>query len=185
VVPGSLATLRGTNLQGTNVQVSLNGVTSRLLFTSSDQINFAVPAELTGATAQLAVTVNGVASTAFTVNLAQSSPGIFVPGILNQDYTVNSPTNPAPTGSFVQIFATGLLPPDGSGTVEVQLHDQPPIRPTYAGPAPQLPGVQQVNARIPEGWPTMTTDVAVCTTVSGQRACSPKVRISMIQAQQP
>lgn len=183
VVPGSLGTLKGTNLQGAAVSVTLNGKAARLLYTSGDQINFEVPSDLTGATAQLVVTVNNVPSSAMTVNVAQSSPGIFVPGILNEDNTVNSASNPAKTGTFVQIYATGLLPAQGSAAVEAKLHDQVYTTLPYAGPAPGIPGVQQVNLMIPAGWPTMTTEVLLCSTAGGVRSCSPPVKISIMQQQ--
>ncbi|MEJ7605526.1 MAG: IPT/TIG domain-containing protein [Bryobacteraceae bacterium] len=122
-VAGSLATLKGSALNGTNLSVTINGLPARVLFASNDQINVQIPAGLTGATVQVIVTANGVTSTPFIAPLAAVSPGIFVPGILNQDNTVNSPTNPAKLGSIVQIYATGLLMPDGSGTVNARIHD--------------------------------------------------------------
>jgi uncharacterized protein (TIGR03437 family) len=154
-----------------------------LLFTSSDQINFEVPFDVTGTTAQLVVNANGIASSPTMVSIAQASPGIFVPGILNQDFTVNSPSNPARAGTFVQIYATGLLPPNGSGQVEAKLHDVIITSLPYAGPAPGIPGVQQVNLQIPSYFPTMTTEVLLCSTAAGQRACSPPVKISVMAAQ--
>jgi uncharacterized protein (TIGR03437 family) len=183
LVPGSLATIKGANLQGANVTLTLNGTPARLLFTGSDQINFEVPASLTGTTAQLMVTVNGVASSPMTVNLAAANPGIFVPGILNQNNSVNSPSNPASAGSFVQIYATGLLPANGQGQVEAKLHDLILTTLPYAGPAPGIPGVQQVNLQIPSYYPTMTTEVLLCTTAGGARVCSPPVKISVVATQ--
>jgi uncharacterized protein (TIGR03437 family) len=183
LVAGSLATIQGTNLAGTNVSLTLNNRPARLLFTSSDQINFEVPSDLAGTTAQLVVTANGVAGSPMTVNVAQNNPGIFVPGILNQDFTVNSASNPAKAGTFVQIYATGLLPPNGLGEVEAKLHDLILTSLPYAGPAPGIGGVQQVNLQIPPYYPTMTTEVLLCSTVSGQRACGPPVKISVMAAQ--
>ncbi|HYP13170.1 MAG TPA: IPT/TIG domain-containing protein, partial [Bryobacteraceae bacterium] len=183
LVPGSLAIIRGTNLGGANLQVTFNGIAARTLYTSSDQLNVEVPAALTGTTAQLVVTAGGVASAPVTVNLAAVSPGIFVPGIRNQDSSVNGPQTPAPTGSYVSVYATGLLPAGATtGNVEVIMHGYT-LQPSYAGPAPGVPGVQQVNLQIPLGWPTMLTDIALCNTAGGQRTCSPGVRISLLQAQ--
>ena len=183
VARGSLITLRGTNLGGNNVSVTFDGRPARILYTSSDQLNLQVPAELTGNTASLVVTANGVASAPMTVNIAGANPGIFTPGILNQDSSVNSPTNPANTGSFVQIYATGVLGPEGTGIVEARLHDQVYGNLPYAGPAPGIPGVQQINLQIPEGWPTMTTEVLLCTTAGGTRQCSSPVKIHIRQVQ--
>lgn len=163
--------------------LTLNGTPAKLLFTSSDQINFEVPATLTGSTAQLVVTASGVPSVPMTTNLAAASPGIFVPGILNQNSTVNGASNPAPAGTFVQIYTTGLLPANGQGQVEAKLHDQIITSLPYAGPAPGIPGVQQVNLQIPPYYPTMTTEVLLCTTAGGVRACSPPVKISVMATQ--
>jgi uncharacterized protein (TIGR03437 family) len=180
LVGGSLATIKGTNLAGSNVTVTFNGVPARILYTSGDQINLQVPAELAdAATANLVVTVNGVPSQTASVNLAPVGPGIFEPGILNQDNSVNSAASPARTGTIVQIFATGLLPPGGQAAVEAKLHDQVYTSMPYAGPAPGIPGVQQVNLQIPESWPAMTTEVLLCSTARGVRACSLPVRISI------
>lgn len=182
LVRGSLGTLKGANLAGTNVGVTFNGTPAAILYKAADQINFQVPANLpAGNTAQLVVTVDGSQSAAFTVNLASVSPAIFNPGILNQDNTVNGPANPALVGSIVQIFTTGLLPPEG-GTVDVKIHDRGNLTPLYAGDAPGIPGLQQVNVRVPADLPTMTTEVVVCGTASsGQRACSPAGKITLRQ----
>jgi uncharacterized protein (TIGR03437 family) len=63
--------------------------------------------------------------------------------------------------------------------VEAKLHDQTYASLPYAGPAPGIPGVQQVNLPIPESWQAMTTELLVCSTASGVRACSPPVKISI------
>ena len=47
------------------------------------------------------MTVDGVSSAPLTVPLADLSPGIFNTGILNQDNSINSPSNPALTGSVI------------------------------------------------------------------------------------
>lgn len=184
VAGGSLVTIKGTNLGGSGVSVMFDTFPARVLYSSADQINVQVPAELgSRQSARLVVTVNGVQGDGTTVNLAPVAPGIFVPGILNQNNTVNAVDNPAATGTMVQIFATGLLAADGTGTVEAKLHDQFYTNLPFVGPAPGLPGVQQVNLMIPEGWPTMTTEVVLCSTAGGQRVCSTPARISIRQQQ--
>lgn len=183
VARGSLVTLRGRNFGAANVAVTFDGKAARALYTSAEQINVLVPEDLPGNTAQTIVTVNGTASAPVTVNVVAANPGIFTPGILNEDNTVNSPSNPAAAGSTVQIYATGLLPPDGRGNVDVRLHDIGSARRPFAGNAPGLPGVQQVNVFIPEYFPTMTTEVSLCTDAGGQRRCSAPVKIHLRAAQ--
>jgi uncharacterized protein (TIGR03437 family) len=179
LVPGSLATVKGSNLAGSDVKVTFNGIPANVLYTSSGQLNFQVPAELAGqSSAQMMVTVNGRSSASQNVLLTANNPGVFVPGILNQDNSVNAATAPALVGSIIQIYATGLLPANGSGTVEARIHDRTISHVEYAGPAPGIPGVQQVNLFIPSDLQAMTTDLVLCSTVGGVRACSPPVQVS-------
>ncbi len=159
VAPGSLATLFGSRLAGASVSVTFDGSAARLLFVSAGQINLLVPPDLSGrSAAELVVTVDGVSSAPARVALAPVAPGIF--GILNEDNRINGPAAPALTGSVVQIFATGL-PDEGRGAM-VRIHDREITTPRYAGPAPGLIGVQQLNAEVPADLPAMTTEVRVC-----------------------
>ena len=150
-------TIQGENLAGKDVSVAFDGEAAKVTYSAASQINVLVPADLASNTAQLVVTVNGVASQPQTVNLVDAAPGVF--GILNQDGTVNSPSNPAVAGTVIQVFATGLLGPNGSGMIDAKLHDQVVTDPPFAGAAPGIPGLQQVNLLIPQYYPTMSTDV--------------------------
>ena len=171
VAPGSLATIMGANLAGTDVSVTFDGTPARILYASAGQINLQVPAGLAGKTsASMVVTVDGVSSAPSTVFLAASAPAVFQNGILNQDNSVNGPARPAAPGSVLQIFLTGM-PSTG---VTVRIHDREVI-PQYAGPAPGLEGVQQVNALAPADLPAMTTDVVVC----AAGGCSHPARVTL------
>jgi uncharacterized protein (TIGR03437 family) len=107
------------------------------------------------------------------VALAAANPGVFAGAILNQDNSVNSAENPAEAGSVVQVFLTGL----GEGGATVRVHDRAFSEAIYAGPAPGLIGVQQVNARIPADLQTITSDLVICSGPS----CSAPRRISVRQ----
>ena len=160
VVPGSLTTLMGSNFGGKSVSVTFDGLPGTVTFSNATQINLLVPSALgSKTTSQLVVVVDGNSSQPGTVNVAPFFPAIFVGGVLNQDGTPNSTSNPASVGSVIQVFATGL---SGPGTIIGHLHDRIINIPYYAGPAPGLPGVQQVNLTIPSDLPAMTTAVAVC-----------------------
>jgi uncharacterized protein (TIGR03437 family) len=180
LVAGSLGTLFGSRFSGRDLSVTFDGVPARVLFSKEDQINLLVPAELSGrAVSQVVVKVDGVASAPLAVQLAAFAPGIF--GTLNQDYTVNGLNNPAPVGTVIQVFATGL-PENASATILARVHDREAELPLYAGPAPGFPGVQQVNVRIPDDLPAMTTDVRLCAQPPGrpaERVCSPPSRITL------
>jgi uncharacterized protein (TIGR03437 family) len=174
LVAGSLATITGSNLGGQNVSVTFNTVPAPLLYTGASQINLQVPAEMAlKTTAQMIVTVDGQ-SAAQTVGLALVSPAIFNSGILNQDNSVNSVSHPADLGSAIQIFATGLLSP-GSGTITARIAGRNIPTPSYAGPAPGIPGLQQVNLIIPADLPPGPTSLQVCAVGAdpNQSVCSP------------
>jgi uncharacterized protein (TIGR03437 family) len=178
VVPGSLATLLGSHLAGSSVSVTFGSSTASLLYAGEHQITLLVPQELAGhASATMTTTVKGVSSQQ-NVNLTDIAPGVFA--ILNQDSSLNSPGNDAEGGSIVQVFATGL-PPAGIGTITAKIHDVWITSPAFAGPAPGFAGLQQVNLRVPAGWPRMDTSVILCGTslATGARTCSPQAPLSV------
>jgi uncharacterized protein (TIGR03437 family) len=161
VVPGELASVFGSNLAGQNVTVAFNGIQANLLYTGAQQINLRVPAALAGQTsAQLVVTADGVSSAPFSVPLTSVAPALFTPGVLNQDYSVNSPSHPAQLGSVLQIFGTGM--PDSGGAVTVTIQNRGNLVPLYAGAAPGLPGMQQVNVMVPADLKAETSNLIVC-----------------------
>ena len=126
----------------------------------------------------MVVTVDHVQSAPVTVNLASSAPGIFPRGVLNQDSSVNEAANPAAAGSVLQIFATGLLPPEG-GAVEARLGDQVMTSLEYSGEAPGIPGLQQVNLRVPADAAAGNLSLQVCNSSGSVPVCSPAVTVSV------
>ncbi len=86
--------------------------------------------------AQVVVTVDGVASAPFTVSLAPFAPGIFANGMLNQDDSVNSAKQPAAPGSIIQIYATGL---SGTGVITANIGSEVVRNPTMGARLPDLP----------------------------------------------
>ncbi len=187
VSPGLIATMFGTNLapfpaaaeNGTvlpivlaGTQVLVNGGSVPLFFASPDQINFQVPENISGASAEVVVVSNGVFGLPATVSLEEETPGIFsITGsgsgqgaVLNENSTLNSANNPAPNGSIIMIYAAGLgtvepAVPAGhaAGTEPLSRTQKTPLvliggvpaEISYSGLAPGLVGVYQVNARIP------------------------------------
>lgn len=178
VVAGSLATIVGTNLAGESVTVAFDGIEAGLLYTSGGQINLLVPAALAGkSSAAVVVTVDGVSSAPATATLAAAAPGVFANGILNQDNSPNGLANPAAPGSVLQIWLTGMAAPQRwfNTAVTVKIHDRGNLVPLYAGEAPGIGGVQQVNVAVPGDLPAMTTDLVVC----AGGACSRPVRVTL------
>jgi uncharacterized protein (TIGR03437 family) len=109
-----------TKLQGTSVTV--NNLPAALYYVDPAQVNFQVPAGVSG-TASVQVTVNGIASNTVTGASSSSSPGIF-PVIVNGvnyaggvfasdnkyigDPSAGSAFRNAKPGDVIQLFATAL-----------------------------------------------------------------------------
>jgi uncharacterized protein (TIGR03437 family) len=161
-----------TNLAGTDVLV--NGKPVPMLYTSSSQINAIVPYETAGSSVATVQVFYLGQSTVWSVPLAPAAPGIFTldstganqAAVLNQDGSVNGPTQPAARGSVIQIFATGI-PVTGAVTGSVTPAPVSNATPSvsvvigganatvnYAGPAPDaIAGLIQINALVPDAAP--------------------------------
>lgn len=165
-----------TNSDG-GTQVLFDGVAAPILYTSATQINTAIPCSVAGkASTQMVVQYLGASSSPFTVPLSAAAPGIFTINgsgsgeavVLNQDYTLNGPSNPAARGSAVSFYATGIGPTspcvDGQTyQTNFPLATLPVIagvgnlgaQVLYAGQAPYfMTGVDQINIVVPSGSPT-------------------------------
>ena len=87
--------------------------------------------------------------------------------------------HPAGPNSIVQVFATGL---SGTGTITAKLNGQTIAAPYYAGAAPGLLGVQQVNLQLPADLAGPTASVSVCGGATpDQQVCSPAIQITVAQ----
>lgn len=174
-----------------NVQVTFNDQPVPLYYVSPTQINFYVPMGApTSGTVDMEVvqTTTGRVYAAGPVGMNTYSPAVvssqFPPdklrqaAVINQDNTINSPTNPAPRGSIITIYAVGQgsvpnAPPDGTPApsnppLETPFIPRVIIKATYvdeytpgvgdppdkkfvkfSGLAPGLIGVWQINVQIP------------------------------------
>jgi uncharacterized protein (TIGR03437 family) len=129
VAPGSLASIFGSNLAAQTqsatdfplpsslggASVTIGNVTAPLLYASATQINFQVPSSLSAGTSKLVVNGPGGASSAFTVTIASSAPGIYQSGVnravaQNQNGSVNASDTPAASGSVITVYLTGIGP---------------------------------------------------------------------------
>jgi uncharacterized protein (TIGR03437 family) len=172
IAPGSFATVYGATLTGKVVQVVFNGYPATVVFDAAGQINLLVPSVLSASTpAGVYATIDGVISNTLSVSMAANAPGIFNPGVLNQDNSVNQASTPAPTGSYIQIFMTGL---SIAGPVTVNIGTQTNLSAVYAGVVPSIPGLEQVNVQIPLG---LTPSGTVQLTVCSQGTCSPAANL--------
>jgi uncharacterized protein (TIGR03437 family) len=205
VAQGSLATLFGGGLTPDTVTISSTTwpktAANRQLVVNDDlqapiyyigpkQVNFQVPSNAALGAARIAIrtadTGELVAGGGLLVSAA--APGVFTANqsgsgqaaVLNQDFTVNSSSNPAPAGSIVSIYGTGqgqvspavsdgsaagssplsntVAVPTSSGTA--CLNNQPSMCVAigsgfgdvkYSGLAPGYIGLWQINVLIPSG----------------------------------
>jgi len=186
VSPGSLAIIKGSHLKGASVSVTFDGTPATMLSGDDSSITVQLPpALIPGQTSQLQVTADGNKSALLAVPISDLAPAIFANGIVNEDSSANSQSNPATVGSQLQIFSTGLIPAV-QVPIMVKLHDRQ-LTPVFAGPAPGQMGVNQVNVVIPDDLPAMTTQVSVCgygMLNPSQAICSPPVDVTLQQPAQ-
>jgi uncharacterized protein (TIGR03437 family) len=157
-------------------QVLVNNVAAPLFYVGPTQINFflsnsAPTSGTVTVTVQSASTGQVLGSSELPV--AAAAPGLFTldssgsgqVAAINQNGTVNGPSNPAPWNSVVSFYGTGAgmipnAPPDGMATtgplstsvvpqVIIGAQYVPAGNVQYSGLAPYLVGVWQVNVLIP------------------------------------
>jgi uncharacterized protein (TIGR03437 family) len=160
-----------TTLGGTMVLV--NGSPAPMLYASSLRLDFQAPFTLTpGTLANVQVQTGGQMSASVPVEVVSAFVGVFTVQTngrgqavaLNQDGTVNSSAEPAPRGSFVSLYVTGLGTVTPGATAGSAASTSPLSRVnnavailvgglaanvTYAGLAPGLVGTYQMNFQVP------------------------------------
>ena len=174
-----------TSLNG--AQVLFDGRPAAMIYGSASQANVIVPYEVANqAATTMSLQFGGVKSAAWAIPVAASAPGIFTlassglgaAAVLNEDNSVNGPSNPAARGSIIQIYATGegqTSPPGVTGSVtgsdlktpvlsvKVTIGGQDAFV-QYAGSAGvAVAGLLQVNAVVPQ---SVAPGAAVPITVS-------------------
>ncbi len=169
VAPGMILTLFGQHMGPTATRVFLNGWEAPVLYASANQLNIQVPWELEpGAPVDFEVQSAGRSSRFLRLNRVDRAAGQIFRVFLNQDGTLNSPSNPAALGSVVSLWATGLgntNPPAATGEIfpleprplasRLTMSSYPRINleVLYAGAAPGfISGLNQVNVRLPSSY---------------------------------
>lgn len=173
-----------------DVSVFVAGIPAPLFYASPEQINFQVPSNtplglqeiqvIKASTGQIIASsqarIDPVAPGLFTANSTGTGPL----AVSNQDFSVNSGTNPAKAGSIIHLYGTGMgivsgAPPDGTPAPQqpVPTDEKPQvfINPTtgpvpdsdvlYSGLAPGFVGVWQIDVRVPKDVPIGDVPVAV------------------------
>ncbi len=177
-------------------------VNAPLFYASDGQVNLQVPWEFAGqaqTTLSAATGPSNVGGMPQTVSLAPFAPGIFATNsqgtgqgaILDANYHLVDAANPAPGGSTVLIFCTGLgavtnQPPTAS-PASLSTRSATTTLPTvtiggasakvsFSGLAPGYVGLYQVNAQVPVG---LATNNAVPVVISIGGAVSNTVTIAV------
>jgi uncharacterized protein (TIGR03437 family) len=192
VAPGEVIAISGTalgigmaNASMSNTSVTFDGVTAPLLSVTTTQLTAIVPFEVNSkASVQVQVTVSGQKSTAVTLNVAPALPGIFTlagtgsgqAAVLNQDGSVNGPSNPAAKGSVIAIYGTGGgVTSPASVTGQVVTSPLPRLTATvaatiagetsqitYSGGSPGLlSSVMQINVIVPSDAPSGSQSLSI------------------------
>ena len=198
--------------------MTFDGVPAAALYAAGGQINVITPQSLQGkSTTHVCSVLNGQPSNCLDMPVRPASPGIFISSLwdngvyayasaMNQDGTSNSADHPAPVGSIISLFLTGLgsvtpATPDGGTTpnpppsqdlTPVVTFTWPGSDPgvsfvsvpvlLYSGPAPlEVEGLAQINFAIPgppEGLVFGSPTIVVTTRLpDGTFAYSPPVTI--------
>jgi adhesin/invasin len=225
--PGSVTTIFGSNLANSAVQSStatlptslggvsvfVNGAAAPLYFVSPGQINFQLPYDVLGnlptGTAFVNVCRQNSCSPVVSILVEPRAPGILIYGAgqaiaQNSDFTLNSPTNPAATGSFVTVYLAGLGALDNPVATGASAPSAPlsnalatvsatlggtTAKVTFAGLTPGFVGLAQVNVQIPNLAPgnysliiTAGSDASSPATLSitGGAAASPQFLMSSV-----
>ena len=173
------------SLQG--VSVTVNGIAAPVLALADrngvEQVNFQTPFEIEGQpSASVVVARAGHASAAVAVPVLSAQPAIFTFGgslavaVHNADYSLVTSARPLARGEYAFAYASGLgpvsnQPADGVGAptevlaaahadVRVTLAGEP-CEVEFAGLAPGLVGVYQVNSRVTADAPAGVQDLVI------------------------
>jgi len=157
-----------------STRLTVGGLTAPLVYVSSNQINFQVPFEVTGTTADVVVSTPAGGSVTVRAAVAAVQPGIFyntatgLGAIVHNSDGVLTTTRPARAGDFLQIYVTGL----GAVSPAVPTGFPAPVSPlavttrqpqvtiggrpatiAFSGLAPGFAGLYQLTVQVPSGAP--------------------------------
>lgn len=208
VARGSLVALFGTQLSnstrdagGVNLPFELDGVTvsvagiaARLYYISPGQINFVMPNGVaTGDTVAFTVNNNGILSSG-KVKIVTAAPGVFTftsdgkgraaaqCGRISPDgLSFNLTPPPCSVGNESQfnvltIYGTGWR---NTASIQVKIGDQT-LNPTYAGPQPDFPGIDQINVTLVKDLAAKADQDITVTIVAATNIDSNKSQISFL-----
>ena len=127
-----------------NTRVLIGGYTAAIIYASSTQVSAIVPYDIAGKTSTFVqVEYQGQRSNAETVQVLNTAPGVFTQDLsgqgpavaLNQDGSMNSPSNPEAVGRTITVMATGegqTIPPGINGKLADEAVLPQPVAPVSA-----------------------------------------------------
>jgi uncharacterized protein (TIGR03437 family) len=158
------------------VQVTVNGLPAPLYYVTPTQLAAIVPYGVTGSIAKVQVFNNNVASNAVTEWISNTAPGVLTQSqnglgygdVIHLDGTLVNANSPAQIGETVSVYLTGLgavsptIPDGAAGPSDPNALAKAAATITayiggvqatvgYAGLAPQLAGLYQINLTVPAG----------------------------------
>ncbi len=150
--------------------ITINGFAAPLFYASQQQINAQVPFEVPPGIATVSITSGGNVVGVTSLAVQSIAPGLFLTSggraaVVNQDNSANSSSQPAPAGSTIAAYLTGLGAVDNpvatgypasakplsnvTGEVSATIGGQP-VHVMFAGLAPSDAGLYQVNIVVPQ-----------------------------------
>jgi uncharacterized protein (TIGR03437 family) len=166
------------------VEARFDGVAAPLFYVQAGQVNAQVPYTVAeAASTHLEMRYLGQTKAAVDLPVAAASPAL-LPLVTNQDGTLNSEASPAPPSTLLTLFATGEGLTDGSNVTgkPAGVPLAAPLLPVtltiagvpaeilFAGSAPGMIGVMQLNVRTPGGGFLAPGKTDLSLTVGGRAA---------------
>jgi uncharacterized protein (TIGR03437 family) len=168
VAPNTILSAFGTFPSCTGAQVTVDGSPTAVFYSSPTQINFLIPASVTGeANASVVVSCVGLSSTPAALPVAAAVPALFtvtqdgsgLADSVNQDGSVDAAVAP---GAVVELYGTGFglyAPMSADGLTRMAqsvtaIVGGVPTQVLFAGQAPgYTSGLQQVDILVPANAP--------------------------------
>ncbi len=169
------------------VSVTFDGVEAPIFFVNGGQINLQAPFEIAGkSSTSIVVNYLGSRSAAVQVPVLNEQPALIsvdssgkgAVAAVNEDNTLNSAAHPAPKGTVVTIYGTGVgqqpgytifptglgaagVPGGFTGNYTYSIGSSPPAPAGYVGPTPTAVALAQFNVAIPNGSPSGAVSVVL------------------------
>jgi uncharacterized protein (TIGR03437 family) len=153
IAPGQIVSILG---RGLGSDVRFDGRPAKVTLAGDERVDAQAPFTIAGRASTLVeVRRDGVLRGAAEVPVTNAAPALYTTGggtgqavALNQDGSLNSAVNPALKGTYIVLYATGQGDLQAGQSVSLAVGGHV-AEVAYAGEPPDMPGVMQINARLP------------------------------------